>query len=225
MAAPSPLQPRIVFEDMNVLVVSKPAGLLSQGDHSGETHLVEWAQAYLGRPYVGLVHRLDRNTSGLMVLAKRTKAADRLTKALQGGELKRSYLAWLEGEVHPAAEWEDWLLKDEARNETRVVREGVAGAKIARLHVEPLAFVADAKAPRTLCRFELDTGRSHQIRVQSAARGHPLVGDAKYGSRSDFGRPALHSATLEFPHPISKELLRFEDPLPAELEALKLSRS
>src|SRR6476646_8222582 len=91
------LTPKIIFEDPNLIVLSKPAGLLSQGEHKGDPNLVDWLRIYLGRPYVGLVHRLDRNTSGIMVVAKRTKAAQRLTEQLQSGKLERTYLAWLEG--------------------------------------------------------------------------------------------------------------------------------
>src|SRR6185312_17156504 len=94
-AAQTVFTPKILFEDQHLIVLSKPAGLLSQGEKTGDENLVDWLRTYLGRPYVGLVHRLDRNTSGIMVVAKRTKSAQRLTDALQKGDLHRSYLGWV----------------------------------------------------------------------------------------------------------------------------------
>jgi 23S rRNA pseudouridine1911/1915/1917 synthase len=212
----------VLFEDANVIVLSKPAGLLSQGEHTGDENLVDLLRARFGRPYVGLVHRLDRNTSGAMVVAKRTKAAQRLTADLQKGTLTREYLAWLEGRLPAPAEWEDRLLKDEKTNTVRVARG--TGGQLARLRVEPLRPGRWRGAEVTLARFVLETGRSHQIRAQSAHRGHPLLGDSKYGARADgFPRPALHSSRVSFEHPISRERLTFEAPLPADMLAVDLS--
>jgi 23S rRNA pseudouridine1911/1915/1917 synthase len=211
----------ILFEDPHLVVLCKPAGLLSQGEHTGDENLVDLLRAYFGRNYVGLVHRLDRNTSGAMVVAKRSKSAERLTKSLQEGTLRRSYVAWLEGAMSPSTEairWDDWLTRDERTNVTRVVKPGAAGAKRASLEIRPLQQGSHLGHPVTLCEFALDTGRSHQIRAQSASRGHPLLGDRKYGAHLDFARTALHSHKIEFPHPMSKELLKFECPLPADLE-------
>jgi 23S rRNA pseudouridine1911/1915/1917 synthase len=89
--------PKILFEDTHVIVLSKPAGMLSQGDISGDESLVDWLRTYLGRNYVGLIHRLDRNTSGIMIIGKRSKSANRLTESLQKGDLERSYIAIVEG--------------------------------------------------------------------------------------------------------------------------------
>lgn len=220
------LQPRILFEDTHLLVISKPAGLLSQGEKSGEANLVDWCREYFGRNYVGLVHRLDRFTSGLMVVAKRSKSAERLTDALQKGELVRIYHAILEGELRAPAEWKHWLKKDPATNTSTVVRPGVSGAKEASLSVRPLgsrrtsAIGTEPARTLTLAEFRLETGRSHQIRVQAGAMGLPLLGDGKYGARfRELGleRPALHSARMEFPHPMTKEILRFSDELPKDL--------
>src|SRR4051812_21602955 len=107
----SDLIPKILFEDPHLLVLDKPAGLLSQGEKTGDENLVDWLRQYLGRPYVGLVHRLDRNTSGVMVIAKRTKSASRLTEALQAGKIDRSYLAWVEGRLERPVRWEHYLWK------------------------------------------------------------------------------------------------------------------
>jgi 23S rRNA pseudouridine1911/1915/1917 synthase len=216
------LAPRILFEDTHLIVLDKPAGLLSQGEHTGDLNLVDWLRQYLGRPYVGLVHRLDRNTSGILVVAKRTKAAQRLTESLQAGRLERTYLAWLEGSLTGSATWKHVLRKDEASNRTHVVTgKGAAKGKEAVLSLQALERGQWQGTPITLARLKLETGRSHQIRAQAAHEGHPLLGDAKYGSRAaSFGRPALHSHFLRFDHPMSREWVEFEAPLPADMAAL-----
>lgn len=217
--------PIIIFEDVHLIVISKPAGLLSQGEHTGDVNVVDWLRERLGRPYVGLVHRLDRNTSGLMVVAKRTKAAQRLTESLQKDELKRVYRAWIVGHLSEAATWSHQLLKDERTNTVRVVRGtgGTGSGKRAILSVRPIQHLMyNNRYPLTLAEFILETGRSHQIRVQSAAEGFPVLGDHKYdGGKTtpmpDFPRTALHSFGLSFPHPMTKEILTFEDTWPADL--------
>ena len=216
------MDPKLLFEDNHLIVLSKPAGLLSQGEKQGDPNLVDWLRGYLGRNYVGLVHRLDRNTSGLMVVAKRTKAARRLTEALQQGDLDRRYLAWVVGKLAAPATWEHWLLKDENTNKTRVFRDWEthpAGTKVAKLKASPIRTAVYQSQPVTLVEFVLETGRSHQIRAQAAAEGLPLVGDTKYGRPGDprFARPALHSHRMSFPHPMSEEMMTYEDPLPTDL--------
>jgi 23S rRNA pseudouridine1911/1915/1917 synthase len=217
-----PAPPRILFEDTHVLVVSKPAGLLSQGEISGDPNLVDWARQHVGRPYIGLVHRLDRNTSGLMVLGKRTKSASRLTEALQKGTLIREYEAWVHGSLRAPSgrtlRWRHFLLKNERTHLSRAFREPRPGTKEAVLEATPVGSASWSGAPVTRLRIRLETGRSHQIRVQAAAEGHPLLGDLKYGKSPDgFSRTALHSVFLSFPHPMTREVLTFEDPLPADL--------
>ncbi len=221
------LTPRIIFEDTHLVVLSKPAGLLSQGEATGDANLVDWLRGYFGRNYVGLVHRLDRNTSGIMVAAKRSKSADRLSDALREGTLERTYLAWVQGTLEAEKRWEHVLEKDERTNTVRVVKDGAGGGagKKSALTVSPVERSQLSGTPISLVSYRLETGRSHQIRVQSAHEGFPLVGDVKYGKKleaglRDFGRPALHSHRLTFPHPMSKEVLRFEDPLPDDLAVL-----
>lgn len=218
---PQALTPRIVFEDTHLAVLVKPAGLLSQGESTGDLNLVDYLRGYFGRNYVGLVHRLDRNTSGLMVVAKRSKSADRLTQSLQNGSLVRKYQAWIQGEMKTAARWEHSLLKDE---KTNLVRVHPAGKKSA-LRAHPVSYSLMQNTPITLIELELETGRSHQIRVQASASGFPLVGDVKYGkdlsaAARDFGRPALHSHWISFPHPMSDEVLTFSEALPADMQSL-----
>lgn len=215
--------PEIVFEDMNVLVLCKPAGWLSQGALPDDPNIVDWLRVYLGRYYVGLIHRLDRNTSGLMLIAKRTKAAHRLTEALQNGEVRRIYQAFLIGDLKQARSWRHFLSKDEESNQVRAAEKKFPGSQEASLIVTPLEHFVFKGKNITWAQFELATGRSHQIRVQAAAEGFPLLGDIKYGARTGnlFPRPALHSADLEFPHPISGERLRFSSPLPEDMAGIK----
>jgi 23S rRNA pseudouridine1911/1915/1917 synthase len=204
----------ILFEDQHLIVLSKAPGVLSQGDSSGEESLVDLLRTYFGRNYVGLIHRLDRNTSGLMVVAKRSKSAERLTQQLQNGTLVRKYRAILEGTFTGSETWKHWLVKNEKTNEVRAVKEGTPGAKSASLQAKAIANFLTASEPVTLAEFELETGRSHQIRVQAATMKHPLIGDQKYGSVPGaklFHRPALHSCFLSFEHPMTKEPLKFED--------------
>lgn len=209
-----------LFEDAHLIVLSKPAGLLSQGEATGDVNLVDELRNYFGRYYVGLVHRLDRNTSGLMVVAKRSKAAARLTESLQTGQLRRVYQAWLVGRLTQSIQWKHWLLKDEQTNKTQAFWQKEPSSKESILNAVPLKTIAKAGMEYTLTEFVLETGRSHQIRVQSAFEGYPLAGDKKYGApggKAVIGRPALHSAKIAFPHPMSGDRLCFEEELPEDM--------
>jgi 23S rRNA pseudouridine1911/1915/1917 synthase len=208
----------ILFEDQHLVVLSKPAGLLSQGEKTGDENLVDLLRAHFGRHYVGLIHRLDRNTSGIMIVAKRTKAAQRLTDALQEGQILRSYLAFVDGHLKASRRWQHFLLKDAQTNRVKVARDPQTGYKSAILQARPLFQDQYQGRPITLAEFILETGRSHQIRAQASFEGHPLLGDVKYGGTSSFPRPALHSYHLEFAHPMSKQLMRFDAPLPEDFK-------
>lgn len=230
----SPPQLTVYFEDANLIVLEKPAGLLSQGEHSGDPNLVDLLRVRFGRPYVGLVHRLDRNTSGIMVVAKRTKAAQRLTAALQTGLLKRQYLAWLHGNITQGGTWTHNLLKDEESNTVRALSAPAAGSKEATLSYLPRARGEWHGQVLTLVEFTLATGRSHQIRVQAAAEGSPVLGDSKYGDttqalRSDAppssARLALHSFRITFPHPIGGTEHCYESPLPEDMSQMLMAKS
>ena len=214
---------KIHFEDPHLIVVSKPAGLLSQGEHTGDENLVDLLRVHFGRNYVGLIHRLDRNTSGLMVIAKRTKSAQRLTQSLQEGSLQRKYLAWVHGHLHSSQAWTHFLKKNEKTNQVSVVQSPSQGKK-SSLTAQPLAHGLWQGHPISLVEFTLETGRSHQIRVQTASEGHPLLGDSKYGAaqtRDSFPRTALHSSFLSFPHPMSKEVLQWNEPLPEDMKKIQ----
>ena len=204
-ASPAPLDVRLL--DNHLLVVVKPAGLLAQADRTGDPDVLTLGKALVkaqfqkpGDVFLGLVHRLDRPVSGLMVLARTSKAASRLSAQFRDRTLAKTYVAVVEGRLDGSGTMEDWLAKT---NETvRVVRAGAPGAKAARLRYEALAH-ADGL---TLVGIRLDTGRAHQIRVQFASRGHPLAGDRRYGaSRGWPGGLALHSARLAFAHPTRPE--------------------
>jgi 23S rRNA pseudouridine1911/1915/1917 synthase len=216
----------ILYEDNHCLAIDKPAGLLTQGNVTGEPSLIEEARAYLkaryrkpGNVYVGLVHRLDRPVSGVVLLAKTSKAASRLSEQFREGRVEKVYWAAVEGVV--AAEegqWVDFLRKDQHRNVVAVVPVGATGGKEARLAFRVLG----QEQGRTALELRPLTGRSHQLRVQLASRGLPIVGDRKYGARSSLraldGKPrvALHARALSFEHPTRREAILVVAPLPAD---------
>ena len=222
----------VVFEDNHLLVVDKPAGLLVQGGDApdGDDHLVARAQAYLkakyqkpGNVYVGLVHRLDRNTSGLVVLAKTSKAAERLSKAFATRAVAKTYLAVVSGLMPEAASFEHWLAPTEDGG-SRVVSSGEPDAKPARLSFTTLSRSASARA--SLIEVQLETGRKHQIRVQLAAAGHALLGDRRYAPPSiaaAFSRPALHAYRIALQHPVRAGEHAFVAAIPEDFSALVTS--
>lgn len=214
--------PEIFYEDNHLIVLGKPAGLLSQGEKTGDENLVDWLRQKVGRKYVGLVHRLDRNTSGIMVVAKRTKAASRLSAFLVEGHIRRSYLAFVEGKLNQEVLWQHRLWKDPKLNKVEVVSRNHPQGKDASLRARPTRETVWRGRNLTLVEYVLETGRSHQIRVQSAKEGFPILGDHKYGKPPfDFPRPALHSFEITFPHPMDVEkIMNFKAPLPADMGSL-----
>lgn len=206
------------YVDNHVLVVEKPAGMLSQGDRTGDEDLLsrmkQWVGERYNKPgnvYLGLVHRLDRPASGLMVLARTSKAAARLTEQFKQRTVEKHYLAWVEGSTPAAATWEDHLLKQDGS--VSVVRASTPGAKRASLEFKTVQQTED----RSLVAVHLHTGRAHQIRVQFASRGFPLVGDMRYGARTELdGRNlALHATALAFDHPTRKVRMGWTSTVPA----------
>ena len=209
----------IVYEDNHLLVVVKPPNMPTQADASGDPDLHGTMKRYIaekyqkpGAVYLGLVHRLDRPVGGLVVLARTSKAADRLSRQVRDKTLARQYVAAVRGTPEEEAELQDWLLKDAATNTVRAVPEGTPGAKDARLR---FARVGSADG-LTLVRVKLFTGRSHQIRVQLAHHGMPIWGDARYGGGRPGQQIALWGAHLGLEHPTKKELLEFSAPPPAQ---------
>jgi 23S rRNA pseudouridine1911/1915/1917 synthase len=212
------LEPRIVHEDDAVLVVDKPAGLVVHPAPSvKEPTLVDWLGARAGggeshRP--GIVQRLDKDTSGLMVVARDEAARRALSDQIKAREVSREYLALVEGALGSRTGTIDAPLGRDRRRRTRRAVRG-AGEREARTHFE----VIERLPSDTYLRATLDTGRTHQIRVHFAAIGHPVAGDAEYGSRGRHGleRQFLHAARLGFTHPVTGEGLRFESDLPEDL--------
>jgi 23S rRNA pseudouridine1911/1915/1917 synthase len=223
--------PAILFEDNHCLGFNKPAGLLTQGDETREPTLIDAARAYLkaryqkpGNVYVGMVHRLDRPTSGVVLLAKTSKAAARLSEQFRKGEIQKVYWAVVEGLcAEETGEWVDTLVKDEERNVVRVAQPGTRGGREARVVVRVLG--RDTEARTSWLELRPSTGRSHQLRVQLASHGLPIVGDRKYGARSALialdGRPrvALHARELSFMHPTRREAISVTAPVPADWPA------
>ena len=218
----------IVFQDDSLWVVNKSAGLLSQADKSGDVSLVEHLKVLSGSNFVGIVQRLDRNTSGLMVVAKNSRCAETLNAAIKTRDLKRQYFAiakgsWV-GELTQA--WADYLVKDEVKNQVFVCDQATQGAQLAELSVTCTKSMMLGSQALAACQFELKTGRSHQIRVQAAHHGHPLLGDSKYGKglaverHYQILRPMLHSQKLEFTHPKSGARLKFDSTLPADIATI-----
>lgn len=189
----------IVYEDAGLLVCQKPAGVDS------ENGLPALLRAETGAEEIFCVHRLDRETSGLMVYAKNRHAATALSAAIAARRLHKAYLAVAQGETPPSGEMTDLLYRDAKKNKSYVVRRMRRGVREAALTFETLARAESL----SLVRIALQTGRSHQIRIQFASRGFPLVGDTKYGSAWRGSPLALFASALAFPHPESGEELRF----------------
>jgi 23S rRNA pseudouridine1911/1915/1917 synthase len=210
----------ILFEDNHLLAVLKPAGVPTMGVEAGRTSLVTLAKDYLkrkyGKPgnvYLGVVSRLDAAVSGVIIFARTSKAAARLTEQFRSGDVVKTYWALVEGRPGPAeAVCADWLRKDERQARMVVCSREQAGSQEARLRYRTLRTLPQA----TLLEVLLETGRKHQIRVQLAHRGHPVLGDRKYGAGTAFPHGlALHSRRLELQHPVRKTDLKLEAPLPA----------
>ncbi len=212
----NPPGPEIVFEDNHLLVAVKPVNVPTQADESGDRDFLSWLKEDLkirhhkpGNVFLGLVHRLDRPVGGIMVFAKTSKAAGRLSEQVRDRQFHKTYLAVVYGPLsEPAGRLRHYLFKDQQLNRVAVVPAAKPGAKEAILDYQTVATVAGM----TLVKVNLLTGRSHQIRVQFAAIGHPLYGDQKYGAdRNQPGQQiALWSAGLAFAHPVTKQGLTFQ---------------
>jgi 23S rRNA pseudouridine1911/1915/1917 synthase len=210
----------VIHADDDLLVVDKPAGLVVHPapSHRGETLvglLGELAGGGEGsRP--GIVHRLDKDTSGLMLVARNDSSQRALAAQIKDRQVVREYLALVEGALESRSGTIDAPLGRDRRRRTRRAVRG-AGEREARTHFE----VIEVLPADTLVRARLETGRTHQVRVHFAAIGHPVAGDPEYGGRGRHGltRQFLHSARLSFSHPATGEEMSFESALPADLEA------
>lgn len=210
---------KIVYEDNHVIVVIKPHNIPSQEDETGDKDMLNLVKEYIkikynkpGNVYVGLVHRLDRPTGGLMVFAKTSKAASRLAEQMQDGRFNKKYLTVLDGvPVDRRKKQVNYLKKDEKTNIVKIVPMGEEGAKRAEL----IYNVLEVENNLSLAEIELLTGRSHQIRVQMSSLKAPVFGDIKYGVKktnnlnSKTENLALWAYKLNFEHPTTKKSMSF----------------
>ena len=204
----------VIYEDNHLLVVEKPINIPTQEDNTKDKDLLTILKEYIkekynkpGNVYLGLVHRLDRPVGGIMVFARTSKAASRLSEQVRNKTFKKTYNAVVMGNIENNGKLKDYLLKDEKRNIVKVDEKG----KEAILNFKKLNF----KDNMSLVEINLETGRSHQIRVQMSHHGYPLFGDQKYNKTAKVGEQiALFAKKIEFVHPTTNELLTFELDLP-----------
>lgn len=209
----------ILYEDNHLLALNKPAGMLVQGDRTGDASLIDHAKSYLrtrynkpGQAYVGLVHRLDRPVSGVVLLTKTSKALSRMNRMFSDQNITKCY--WAVTSKLPPSESGNlihWLKKDGGKNRTRAFSRETPGAKRSELSYT-LILTSNGKY---LLEIFPHTGRPHQIRAQLNAIGCPILGDVKYGFKGQAAQSiALHARSLSFEHPVKKELLEIEASLP-----------
>ncbi len=204
----------IIYEDNHLLVVEKPINIPVQGDKTNDLDFLTMLKQFIkkrdnkpGNVYLGLVHRLDRPVGGIMVFAKTSKCASRLSEQIRNKTFKKTYYAVIYNKITEKGMLVDKLVKDNKNNIVRVNENG----KDALLNYE----LVDFKNNLSLVKINLITGRSHQIRVQFSSRNHPLYGDQKYNKYAKPGQQiALFSNLITFEHPITKKKLTFEIELP-----------
>jgi len=209
----------VIFEDNQILVVVKPQNIPVQADSSNDADLLTKLKDYLvkkynkpGQAYLGLVHRLDRPTGGVMVFAKTSKSAQRLCDQIKTDQFEKTYFAVVNGVPRlKQCRLTNYLKKDEKNNIVKICPQYETGAKEAILDYQILETVGD----KTLVKVDLQTGRSHQIRVQMANIGCPVVNDVKYGSKTQKGDLALWATVLKFNHPVTKQRLTYKVTPPA----------
>lgn len=206
---------KILYEDNHIIVVEKPVNIPSQGDKTGDIDMLAIVKQYIkekynkpGNVYLGLVHRLDRPVGGVMVFAKTSKAAARLSEQVREKVFKKNYLVIVNGKFEKNKETlQDYLLKNEKTNMSKVVKEGTKNSKYAELDYEVLKY--DKELNLSVLKIDLHTGRHHQIRVQLSSRQHSIYGDQKYGGRGHGKQICLWAYKLTIQHPISKEEMVF----------------
>ena len=205
----------VIYEDNHIIVVEKPVNIPSQGDKTGDIDMLTIIKEYLkkkynkpGNVYLGLVHRLDRPVGGVMVFAKTSKAAARLSEEVREKIFKKTYLVIVNGRFSKTKGiLEDYLLKNEKKNMSKVVKEGTKNSKLAKLDYEVLKYNEETNL--SVLKINLHTGRHHQIRVQLSSRDHSIYGDQKYGGRGHGKQIALWAYKLQIVHPVSKQTMEF----------------
>lgn len=208
---------KILFEDNHIIVVEKLPNIPSQSDKTGDIDMLTLVKEYIrekynkpGNVYLGLVHRLDRPVGGIMIFAKTSKAASRLSNQVREKKFKKVYLAVVDGKFeNKNGELIDYLYKDERNNISKVVKKEKKNAKEARLDYEVIKY--DEIKNLSLVKIDLHTGRHHQIRVQLSNFGHSIFGDQKYGTRGKGKQIALWAYKLIIEHPITNEKMVFKD--------------
>lgn len=211
---------QVLYEDNHIIIVSKRAGEIVQGDKTGDVPLSETVAAYLkdkyskpGNVFVGVPHRLDRPVSGVVVLAKTSKALSRLNDMFRAGSVDKRYLAIVKNKPEePQGRLENWLVRNEKQNRSYAYDKEVPGSKKAVLNYKLVA----SSVNYNLLEVELLTGRHHQIRCQLAKMGCPIKGDLKYGAErsNPDGSISLHAFHVTFEHPVSHEMIDVKAPLP-----------
>ncbi|MEN8703518.1 MAG: RNA pseudouridine synthase [Polaribacter sp.] len=214
---------KVLFEDNHIIIVNKRSGDITQGDKTGDKPLSDVVKEYIkdkynkaGNVYLGVVHRLDRPTSGVIIFARTSKALERLNKVLRDKEIYKTY--WAVVKNHPKKEKAtliNFLKKNPKNNKSSVFQKEIEGSKKAILHYS----VVKKLDNYTLLEIDLETGRHHQIRAQLSNIGYPIKGDLKYGfnrSNKD-GSIHLHARKIEFIHPVTKEKVSVIAPTPNEV--------
>lgn len=204
--------PDVLYEDNHVLVAVKPPNLLSQADRTGDPDMLSVMKEYIrekyrkpGNVYLGLVHRLDRPVGGLMVFARTSKAAGRLSAQMRTHGMGREYLCVAQGEAPDRFTLTDYLIHDPIKNREVVCEADEKGGKLAILHGRCI----DRREGTSLVAIRLETGRKHQIRAQMSSAGLPLWGDNRYGSGMAGQQIALWGYRLRFDHPVTHEIMTF----------------
>ena len=207
---------KILYEDNHIIVVEKPVNIPSQGDKTGDEDMLTIIKKYLiekynkpGDAYLGLVHRLDRPTGGVMVFAKTSKAASRLSEQIREKKFEKEYLCIVDGKMEKNTDvYEDYLVKNEKNNLSKVTDSKNKNAKKAKLEYEVIKYNEEINL--SVVKVKLYTGRHHQIRVQFSSRNHSLYGDQKYGGRGHGKQITLWAYSLTILHPITKEKMEFK---------------
>ena len=210
-------EPKVIYEDNHIIVVEKKPNIPSQSDKTGDIDMLTIVKDYIkekynkpGNVYLGLVHRLDRPVGGIMIFAKTSKAASRLSNQVREKIFKKEYLAVVDGKFEQKkGSLTDYLYKDERNNISKVVKKEKKNAKLANLDYEVLKY--NNVKNLSLIKINLHTGRHHQIRVQLANFNHSIFGDQKYGTRGQGKQIALWAYKLTIIHPITKEEMEFTD--------------
>lgn len=218
---------KVLYEDNHIIVVEKVPNIPSQGDKTNDIDMLTIVKQYIkekyhkpGEVYLGLVHRLDRPVGGVMVFARTSKAAARLSEEVRNKLFKKQYLAIVDGKFEQnKGTLEDYLLKNERNNISKVVKEGTKNAKLARLDYEEIIYNEEINL--SVLKIDLHTGRHHQIRVQLSSRNHSIYGDQKYGTRGRGKQIALWAYSLTLIHPVTKEKMAFKS-IPEKIGSWKI---